>query len=633
MKILILASNPRKDLNLNEEIRDLQGVIDRSRQREQFEVEIGLAVRPGDLQGLLLKHDPQIVHFCGHGTGEQGLMLQDPTGQERLVTTDALKNFFELFSDQVECVLLNACYSEVQADAIVEHINYVIGMSQEIRDDAAIAFATGFYGALGYGRSIEQSYKFGCNQIQLTISEFGKSARRSIASESQRKLEVVKVVEQEIEKNAIPEYLKPKLKRKSDLTVLSHPIAEGSTETLSSSEQVEIQLNIDRIYGKEIQFKEYRDQVREYLADRKLEEHEKVFLEELRKELGLLAEEAEKILSEEQAPIQEDQEAYTNRLRALIDSGLYPFSPAIQASLRTFQTRRELTDQEVEEISKPLLEAAEVAYQEKQRQNFVEALGNEMTLEMVFIPGGTFMMGQTEGEKQQLIQKVGEEGYQEYCATELPQHKVTVPPFFMGKFAVTQEQWKVVAALPKINRDLNPDPAHFKGDRRPVEKVSWHDAIEFCDRLSQKTGRQYRLPSEAEWEYACRAGTTTPFYCGETISTDLANYNGNYTYGSGVKGVYRDQTTDVGSFPPNAFGLYDMHGNVWEWCLDHWHENYQGAPIDGSAWMIGGNSDRRLLRGGSWGTFPWHCRSACRFHDLPDDRSDYIGFRVVCGLA
>jgi formylglycine-generating enzyme required for sulfatase activity len=119
----------------------------------------------------------------------------------------------------------------------------------------------------------------------------------------------------------------------------------------------------------------------------------------------------------------------------------------------------------------------------------------------------------------------------------------------MGTFAVTQAQWRVVAALPKVNQDLNPDPSLLKGDRRPVEQVWWYEAVEFCDRLARKTGRQYRLPSEAESEYACRAGTTTPFYCGETITTDLANYDAQYTYGSGTKGVYREQTRNVGSFP------------------------------------------------------------------------------------
>lgn len=147
MKILILASNPRKDLNLEKEIRHLQGTIKRSKNREDLKVEIGFAVQPEDLQGLLLKHEPDIVHFCGHGTGQQGLVLQEDTGLEKLVSTDALSNLFELCSQWVKCVLLNACYSEVQANAIIQHIDYAIGMNHEIRDDSAIAFATGFYQA------------------------------------------------------------------------------------------------------------------------------------------------------------------------------------------------------------------------------------------------------------------------------------------------------------------------------------------------------------------------------------------------------------------------------------------------------------------------------------------------------
>ena len=192
MKILILESNPRKDLDLNKEIRDLEGVVRRSRNKDQFEIRIGLAVRPKDLQELLLDYQPQIVHFCGHGAGEQGLVLQTAAGQEQLVSTDALSSLFELFADRVECILLNACYSEVQATAIVSHINYVVGMSQAIRDDAAIAFATGFYRALGYGRSIVEAYKFGCNAIQLSINTAASSSvSRSTVSEQQRKLEVV----------------------------------------------------------------------------------------------------------------------------------------------------------------------------------------------------------------------------------------------------------------------------------------------------------------------------------------------------------------------------------------------------------------------------------------------------------
>jgi formylglycine-generating enzyme required for sulfatase activity len=210
---------------------------------------------------------------------------------------------------------------------------------------------------------------------------------------------------------------------------------------------------------------------------------------------------------------------------------------------------------------------------------------------------------------------------------ESPQHLVTIQPFFMGKYPVTQSQWAVVAGLKKVNIDLNPEPSHFKGANRPVEQVSWDDAIEFCARLSNKTGKTYRLPSEAEWEYACRAGTTTPFYFGETITTDLANYNGNYTYGAGSKGEYRQQTTDVGKFSPNSFGLFDIHGNIWEWCQDDWHENYNKAPADGSPWISG--NDKRLLRGGSWNHDPWDCRSAFRLYNARDTRDDDVGFRVV----
>ncbi|MFM6724021.1 MAG: formylglycine-generating enzyme family protein, partial [Dolichospermum sp.] len=161
--------------------------------------------------------------------------------------------------------------------------------------------------------------------------------------------------------------------------------------------------------------------------------------------------------------------------------------------------------------------------------------------------------------------------------------------------------------------------------------VSWNDAQEFCARLSRMTNKIYRLPTEAEWEYASRAGTTTPFYCGETISTDLANYNGDYTYGDGSKGQYREQTTDVGSFLANSFGLHDMHGNVWEWCQDDWHENYINAPDDGSAWIS--LSNRKVLRGGSWYNYPKHCRLASRSYNVAGFAYDILGFRVVCDVT
>ncbi|NJR63880.1 MAG: formylglycine-generating enzyme family protein, partial [Cyanobacteria bacterium CRU_2_1] len=178
---------------------------------------------------------------------------------------------------------------------------------------------------------------------------------------------------------------------------------------------------------------------------------------------------------------------------------------------------------------------------------------------------------------------------------------------------------------------LERNPSRFKRDKRPVEQVSWHDAVEFCDRLSTHTEREYRLPTEAEWEYACRAGTQTPFYFGNTLTTDLANYNGDYTYNDGPKGKNRKETTPVYQFrSANAFGLSDMHGNVDEWCQDHWHSSYEGAPTDGSAWLSKNNNDYRVYRGGSWSYYPRNCRSAYRFYNSPDYTNFSIGFRVVC---
>jgi formylglycine-generating enzyme required for sulfatase activity len=252
-----------------------------------------------------------------------------------------------------------------------------------------------------------------------------------------------------------------------------------------------------------------------------------------------------------------------------------------------------------------------------QTLQFVEALGDGVSLEMVEIPAGRFVMGAPKREKDS-----GE--------SERPQHEVRLEKFYMGKYAVTQAQWRAVAAMPQVNWELEANPSRFKGDNRPVEQVSWYKAVEFCDRLSKHTGKTYRLPSEAEWEYACRAGTATPFHFGETIIPDLANYDGNYTYGAGPKGLYREETTVVGSFPANAFGLCDMHGNVWEWCQDHWHDNYEGAPTDGSAWVTGDEGSNRILRGGSWLDCPWVCRSAYRYSTSPDYAVYNIGFRVIC---
>ena len=276
-----------------------------------------------------------------------------------------------------------------------------------------------------------------------------------------------------------------------------------------------------------------------------------------------------------------------------------------------------------------------------QARYYVEDISG-VALEMVEIPGGTFLMGNTDAGADQVKREYERYGHDpDQSRWEVPQHTVRVPAFYMGKFEVTQAQWRVVSQLPKVNKDLVNDPSSFNfrgyglpasfiGDSLPVQQVAWEDAIEFCERVSRATGRIYRLPTEAEWEYAARGGTTTPFYFGETITPELVNYDGNRPYGSAPKGTYRQTTTPVGSVGyPNAFGLYDMHGNVWEWCMDPWHESYEGAPTDGSSWETAGDTSRRVLRGGSYYHDGNHNRAAMRVAVPRDARSPSTGFRVV----
>jgi formylglycine-generating enzyme required for sulfatase activity len=249
----------------------------------------------------------------------------------------------------------------------------------------------------------------------------------------------------------------------------------------------------------------------------------------------------------------------------------------------------------------------------KSANAYTEDLGGGVKLEMVAIPPGEFMMGSPETE----ANRSRDEG---------PQHRVRINYWFhMGEFEVTQAQWRAV---------MGTNPSSFKKcDDCPVESVSWDDATEFCRKLSARTGREYRLPSEAEWEYAARAGTTTPFAFGETITPEVVNYEGNHPYASAAKGTYREKTVPGGSLGvANAFGLFDMHGNVQEWCQDWYHESYAAtagdAPTDGSAWLSGGEQKYRVLRGGSYINYAIYLRSASRNYGTPADRI-MGGLRVV----
>lgn len=242
------------------------------------------------------------------------------------------------------------------------------------------------------------------------------------------------------------------------------------------------------------------------------------------------------------------------------------------------------------------------------------ASGGEGPL-MVEIPAGRFIMGSPSEEPKRL-------------KSEGPQHEVRIAqPFAMGVYAVTFDEYDRYA---DDTGDAKPNDEGWGRGKRPVINVSWHDVQAYCVWLRQQTGQSYRLPSEAQWEYACRGGTTTPFHFGERLGTDQANFDGNFTYNGSTKGEYRKKTVPVGSFAPNAFGLYDMHGNVWEWCQDGWHDAYEGAPGDGSARESEVNRSR-VLRGGSWNLNPESCRSARRNLCVPEFRYNRLGFRVCRG--
>jgi formylglycine-generating enzyme required for sulfatase activity len=270
----------------------------------------------------------------------------------------------------------------------------------------------------------------------------------------------------------------------------------------------------------------------------------------------------------------------------------------------------------------------------------VEELAPGVDLQLVEIPAGTFVMGSPAGEEGRDVYKNGTAEWKNLAAVAgkdvEAQRQVTVPACWLGRFPITQAQWRVVAGWPRLERELDPDPARFKGADWPVEQVSWEEALEFCRRLSRSTGRAYSLPSEALWEWACRAGTTTPFHFGATLSPEVANFRASVTYGDGPKGEFREHTTPVGLFPANAWGLHDLHGNVLEWCLDRWHPSPRHGPSDGRPWLEPSpevpseGRDLRLLRGGSWFNEPHICRSAYRNSNHPGNRNDNVGFRVCC---
>jgi formylglycine-generating enzyme required for sulfatase activity len=298
------------------------------------------------------------------------------------------------------------------------------------------------------------------------------------------------------------------------------------------------------------------------------------------------------------------------------------------------------------------IEEVEVAindYLTPQQQKFVQRnrykykpwLDHANLPEMVDIPSGKFWMGSPEG--------IGDDD-------EKPYHQVTVKAFRMGKYPITQAHWYAIAKSPMIDLDLNPNPSYHRGDNKPVEQITWYEAQEFCARLSQLTGESYRLPSEAEWEYACRAGATEySEYCFGDDLSQLDDY-GWYGNNSGdcpidADRIWEEVDRDVGRYTqrlrqnnnrthpvgqklPNAWGLYDMHGNVWEWCADDWHDDYRGAPMDSQIRTKDINNyevseTNKSLRGGSWYDSERDCCSANRIGYTANNRGSFLGFRIV----
>jgi formylglycine-generating enzyme required for sulfatase activity len=351
---------------------------------------------------------------------------------------------------------------------------------------------------------------------------------------------------------------------------------------------------------------------------------ERTLLNLKQRELLLTDGEVNEILGAIEAEIQQHQanlEIYRSTIMAELE-GVKELSVDRRRALQQVQEALGVSSSEAGELEQQVVaelqryfrfevvtfdgEGGELSRVQQRAEFFAEILGDRTSLEMVKIPGGKFQMGSLPGQGND---------------RERPRHEVQVPEFWMGKYPVTQAQWRYVAALPPEKMELEANPLDFEGDNRPVENVSWNQSIEFCQRLSRKTGKKYRLASEAEWEYACRAKTLTNFYFGDALTPKLANYGWNM-----------NSTTDVGIYLPNAFGLYDMHGNVREWCADGWHNSYENAPIDGSTW-IGLDNSVHVLRSGSCLDDPYLCCSAYRDRNYSDNYFNLIGFRVVYAPA
>ncbi len=546
------------------------------------------------IYNLFAERSPEdlvLFYFSGHGVKDQNLNLYLTTpettkNQKGLVvppTAVAASYLQTQINDsrsQHEVIILDCCYSGAIAKGLTAKDEGAVDIIAELggKGRAILTSSTSVQSSFQQEGSLSIYTRYLVEGMETGAADLDSDGR--------------------ISADELHQYASKKVQQASPaMTPQFYPVEEGYRIYLARSPIDDPKLK----YRKEAQKRAKKGKFT--LIGRRI-------LARLQIELRLSPEEAETIEEEILRPYREYQQKlqeYQQAYREVVEQE-YPLSDYTRNELQDFQNLLQLRDEDIAAIEAPLNPQPKAKTETEPEvtesvpdsqpivENKTENLGNGVTLDMVYIPGGTFMMGSPEGEGRD---------------SEKPQHEVTVPPFYMGKYPITQVQYQQV---------MGKNPSNFQGyDQRPVETVSWSDAVEFCQRLSQQTGTEYRLPTEAEWEYACRAGTTTPYYFGATITKQLANYSGNV-----------GKTNSVGQFPPNAFGLYDMHGNVWEWCQDDWHKNYEGAPTDGKSRVSDKNSTK-VMRGGSWYDPPDYCRSASR--DYLDLRNLAYGFRVVCGFG
>ena len=544
------------------------------------------------------KDDLLLFYFSGHGVRDERGQLylancntRKDNGQlvdSTAVAATYLQNKINSSKSQRQVIILDCCFSgaiaqgmTIKDDGVVDVNAYLGGKGRAIlTSSTATEYSYGSdsseeTGLSVYTRYLIEGIKTGAadtdNDGNIGVDELHEYAARCV-------------------KEAAPA-----------MTPKFYPVEEGYKIILAKSPKDDPVLK----YRKEVHRKVEQGQGR-------LSSFAERMLINKQNEWGISAEIAKQIRDEVLQPYRE----YEQALRESVKAGeiQYPFSPSIEADLQEYRQYLKLKESDIIAIEAKILLPLKIEYEESLKKvntivsepelksNLItEDLGNNVKLEMVTIPAGSFTMGSDESD------------YDD----EKPQHQVKLQEFYLGKYPVTQEQYQAI---------MGNNPSKFKDNpKNPVELVSWDDAQEFCQKLNQKTGKKYRLPTEAEWEYACRAGTQTRYYFGDD-EKQLGEY------------AWFDKNSDskthpVGQKKPNNWGLHDMSGNVWEWCEDPWHDSYANKPEDiknnGNSIWSDSNESRHILRGGSWGSDSGDCRSALRLGYGADGRGNGLGFRLV----